>query len=66
MAAALGGRLEVPVLFLGDRPGLNLFAWRATKQVQLRYNEAKWSILRTWDKALFRFDKQRPVARCRT
>jgi hypothetical protein len=39
---------------------MDLFAWRATKNVQLRYNDAKWSILRTWDKALFRFDKPRP------
>jgi hypothetical protein len=54
------------VLFLGDRLRLNLLAWGAMKKVQLCYNEAKCSILRTWDKALFRFDKHRPVARCRT
>ena len=50
--------LQTPVrAFPGNKPGLNLFAWRATKNVQLCYNEAKWSILRTWDKALFRFEK---------
>jgi hypothetical protein len=38
-----------------------LFGWRVAKQVQRRYNEAKWSVLRSWDKALFRFDKQRPA-----
>jgi hypothetical protein len=59
MAADLGGRLEVP-RFSWRWAGLNLFAWRATKNVQLRNNEAKSSIPRTWDKTLFRFAKQRP------
>jgi glycosyltransferase involved in cell wall biosynthesis len=61
MAAALGGRLELPRFSWKYAWIKTLFGWRVAKQVQRRYNEAKWSVLRSWDKALFRFDKQRPA-----
>lgn len=60
---------ELLVVALGGRPKIPRFSWkyawietlfsrRAAKQTRLRYNEAKWSLLQAWDRALFRLDKQ--------
>jgi hypothetical protein len=59
MAAALGGRLEVPRLswkysLIGALLGL-----RRAKRVQGFLSQTRWSVARLWDKALFQFEKAR-------
>ena len=58
LVVALGGRLKVPRLSWKYAWIETLFSHRAAKQARLRYNEAKWSLLKAWDRALFRLDKQ--------
>jgi glycosyltransferase involved in cell wall biosynthesis len=58
LAVALGGRPKVPRLSWKYAWIETLFSHRAAKQARLRYNEAKWSLLKAWDRALFRLDKQ--------
>ena len=58
LVVALGGRPKVPRLSWKYAWIETLFSHRAAKQARLRYNEAKWSLLKAWDRALFRLDKQ--------
>ena len=58
LVVALGGRLKVPRFSWKYTWIETLFTRRAAKQARLRYNEAKWSLLKAWDRALFRLDKQ--------
>jgi len=58
MATGLGGHLEIPRLSWKYAWMEPLFGRCVAKQVQLRYNDVKWSIRRTWDRALFRSERQ--------
>jgi glycosyltransferase involved in cell wall biosynthesis len=58
LVVALGGRPKVPRLSWKYAWIETLFSHRAAKQARLRYNEGKWSLLKAWDRALFRLDKQ--------
>jgi glycosyltransferase involved in cell wall biosynthesis len=58
LVVALGGRPKVPRLSWKYAWIETLFSHRAAKQARLRYNEAKWFLLKAWDRALFRLDKQ--------
>lgn len=53
LAVELGGRLEEPHLSWKYAWIKSLFGWTAAKQVQIRYNNAKTSLKRTWDKLWF-------------
>ena len=56
LAAALGGKLEVPVLswkYAWIKP---VFGWGVAKRVQVFLPQIRWSVVRAWDKALFRLD----------
>jgi glycosyltransferase involved in cell wall biosynthesis len=57
LATALGGRLERPRMSWKYSWIKALFGWDAAKQTQLRYNQMKWWMKRSWDKALFRSRK---------
>ena len=48
LVVALGGRLKVPRLSWKYAWIETLFSHRAAKQARLRYNEAKWSLLKAW------------------
>jgi glycosyltransferase involved in cell wall biosynthesis len=65
-AAALGGKVHPPRLSWKYAWIRWIAGWRAAKWVQHHYNQFKLSLLRSWDKMLFRFDKQRSVDHCRT
>jgi glycosyltransferase involved in cell wall biosynthesis len=56
LAATLGGRLEIPKLSWKYRWIQKLFGFAAAKRVRQRWNRCKWSIMRFWDKALFRLE----------
>jgi glycosyltransferase involved in cell wall biosynthesis len=53
LAATLGRKLELPRVSWKYAWIKMMFGWRSAKQVQLRYNKAKLSVVRSWDKALF-------------
>jgi hypothetical protein len=57
LAADLGGRLEPPRLSWKYAWIKSLFGWNAAREAQLRYNEIKFGLLRSWDKALFRLER---------
>jgi glycosyltransferase involved in cell wall biosynthesis len=59
LAAMLGGKLELPRLSWKYAWIKTMFGWNSAKQVQLRYNKAKLSVVRSWDKALFELGKRR-------
>jgi glycosyltransferase involved in cell wall biosynthesis len=56
LAATLGGRLETPTYsrkyFLLEK----LFGFAATRRIRHRWNQYKSSVMRSWDKALFRLE----------
>jgi glycosyltransferase involved in cell wall biosynthesis len=54
LAATLGGRLEAPRLSWKYLWIQKLFGWSAAKEVRQRWNRCKSSVMRSWDKALFR------------
>jgi glycosyltransferase involved in cell wall biosynthesis len=56
LAAILGGRLEVPQLSWKYLWIQKLFGWTVAKQVRQRWNQCKSSVMRSWDKALFRLE----------
>lgn len=53
VAGELGGRLEIPPLAWKYAWIKSIFGWRAAKKAQLTLLEAKGSLLRHWDKAMF-------------
>jgi glycosyltransferase involved in cell wall biosynthesis len=53
LAATLGGKLDLPRLSWKYSWIKSMFGWRSAKEAQLRYNKAKLSMARSWDKALF-------------
>jgi glycosyltransferase involved in cell wall biosynthesis len=56
VAAALGGRLKAPRLPWKYLWIQKLFGWTVAKQVRQQWNRCKSSIMRTWDKTLFRLE----------
>ncbi len=56
LAANLGGRLEVPRLSWKYAWIQKGFGWPLAKRVQLLVRRWKWSVIRSWDKALSRVD----------
>jgi GT2 family glycosyltransferase len=54
LAATLGGRLEAPRLSWKYLWIQKLFGWSAAKEVRQRWNRCKSSVMRSWDKVLFR------------
>lgn len=56
MAAALGGRLEEPTLswkYLWIRA---LFGWNLAKRAQVALPAARWAMVRSWDRTMFRIE----------
>jgi glycosyltransferase involved in cell wall biosynthesis len=56
LAATLGGRLQAPKLPWKYLWIQKLFGWSAAKEVRQRWNRCKSSVMRSWDKALFRLE----------
>jgi glycosyltransferase involved in cell wall biosynthesis len=61
LAAELGGKLQDPQLPPKYAWIQKVFGWRAAKRTQATYNHMKLSLLRSWDKALSRFEARQPV-----
>jgi hypothetical protein len=57
MAAELGGRLEMPRLSWKYAWIKAIFGWTPANRTQLYYNRMKASLIRSWDKALFRLER---------
>jgi glycosyltransferase involved in cell wall biosynthesis len=69
LAAALGGRLDTPRLSWKYLWIQKLFGWNVVKQVYQCWNQCKSSVMRSWDKALFRLERGKLVCKsesCRT
>src|ERR1700730_10962934 len=58
LAATLGGRLEVPRLSWKYAWVQKGFGWPLAKRAQILTPQCKWSMIRSWDKALSRFDNR--------
>jgi glycosyltransferase involved in cell wall biosynthesis len=56
LAAKLGGRLEAPRLPWKYLWIQKLFGWSVAKEVRQRWNQCKSSVMRSWDKTLFRLE----------
>jgi len=56
LAIAMGGKLESPRLSWKYAWIQKLFGWKATKWARHYYNEFKSSLVRSWDKTLFRVE----------
>ncbi len=59
MAKALGGQLEAPPLSWKYSWIKAAFGWRVAKRAQILLPNFKWSVLRSWDKTLFRIHSSR-------
>jgi hypothetical protein len=57
LAASLGGRLEPPRVRWKYVWIQKLFGWSLAKRAQLAFPEFKRSLLRSWDRALFRLEQ---------
>jgi glycosyltransferase involved in cell wall biosynthesis len=53
LVADLGGQLQPPKLTWKYNWIKELFGWAAAKRAQLRYNQLKTSLIRSWDKVMF-------------
>src|SRR3989475_2203309 len=56
LAGTLGGRLEVPRLSWKYAWIQKGFGWPLAKRAQILMPRCRWSMIRSWDKALSRFD----------
>jgi hypothetical protein len=56
LAATLGGRLEIPKLSWKYLWIQKLFGLTVAKRVRRRWNQCKSSMIRSWDKTLFRLE----------
>ena len=56
LAEAVGGRLETPKLPWKYRWIQKLFGFLVAKRASQRWNDYKSSVMRSWDKALFRLE----------
>jgi glycosyltransferase involved in cell wall biosynthesis len=60
LAQSLGGQLEAPRLrwkYAWMKP---LFGWNLAKQAQLRLPQLKASVIRSWDKAMYKIENRLP------
>jgi glycosyltransferase involved in cell wall biosynthesis len=58
LATTLGGRLEVPRLSWKYAWIEKAFGWPLAKRAQILSRRCRWSVIRSWDKALSRLDSQ--------
>ena len=58
LAESLGGKLEPPQLPWKYAWIQRARSWNAAKQTQLAYNRIKFSLVRSWDRALFQLEKR--------
>jgi glycosyltransferase involved in cell wall biosynthesis len=58
MAKALGGQLEAPRLSWKYSWIKALFGWRIARRAQLFLRNLRWSLVRSWDKTLFRIENR--------
>ena len=63
MAGNLGGRLRVPRLSWKYSWLAMVVGCRLTKRIQLRARQMKSSLVRAWDRVLFRIERPRPLER---
>jgi hypothetical protein len=56
MAITLGGRLDDPKLSWKYSWIRSLFGWNLAKQAQVVLPAAKWAVVRSWDRAMFRME----------
>jgi glycosyltransferase involved in cell wall biosynthesis len=59
MAKTLGGQLEAPRLSWKYSWIRALFGWRFARRAQLFLRNLRWSLVRWWDKTLFRIENRR-------
>lgn len=59
MARNLGGQLEIPHLSWKYSWIRAIFGWRIARRAQLFLQNLKWSLVRRWDKTLFRIERGR-------
>jgi hypothetical protein len=57
LAETVGGRLKTPTLPWKYRWIQKLFGWTAAKRIRQRWNQSKSSVIRFWDKTLFRLGR---------
>jgi hypothetical protein len=57
LAETVGGRLKPPTLPWKYRWIQKLFGWTAAKRIRQRWNQSKSSVIRFWDKTLFRLER---------
>jgi hypothetical protein len=58
MAKTLGGQLEAPRLSWKYSWIRALFGWRTARRAQLFLRNLRWSLVRSWDKTLFRIENR--------
>jgi hypothetical protein len=63
LAASLGGKLEAPRLSWKYAWIGTVFGQTSAKRTQMQYNRWKASLIRSWDKALFQFERRNPSGR---
>ena len=61
LASALGGEVQVPRLTWKYTWLEKLFGWPVAKRTQMYYNQLKWSVIRSYDKALFELERRNPI-----
>jgi glycosyltransferase involved in cell wall biosynthesis len=66
LAARLGGRLEIPKLSWKYLWIQKLFGLPVAKRVRQRWNQGKSSLMRFWDKTLFRLEGEKMVRKNRS
>jgi glycosyltransferase involved in cell wall biosynthesis len=62
IAVSLGGKLVVPQLAWKYDWIQKVFGWSLAKRVQTLLPQYKWSMLRFWDKALFRLESRNNIS----
>lgn len=58
LAQQLGGRLEIPRLSWKYDWIRALFGWRLARRAQMALPNVKWSVIRSWDRAMFRIENR--------
>ena len=62
IAVGLGGQLVIPSLSWKYAWIQKVFGWSLAKRVQTLLSKYKWSMVRSWDKALFRLESRSDVS----
>jgi glycosyltransferase involved in cell wall biosynthesis len=65
LSRTLGGQLEAPRLSWKYSWIRALFGWRLARRAQWSLPAFRWSLVRLWDKALFRIERRRPASNIR-